>query len=590
MKRLVPFFVTILALINPVLVADDIYNPKREFRSVWLTTAIALDWPKTEGPATQEEELREYIQEAKDIGLNAVIFQVNARADAMYQSERLPWAPWLTGTPGEDPGWDPLAVAIEEAHGLGMELHAWFNVGLVGSDHTPRTDESDPPHVTYTNPDWIDRVGTNDWLNLGIPGARQWQVDNVLEIVENYNIDAVHFDYIRYHHREGYERDDSLFQEHNPEDIVNINDWRRWNVTQFVKSVYAEIQGVKPWLRVGSAVIGHYRNIPQFTWGAFYGYTDTYQDGRLWVEEKVHDYLAPMIYWGIGVSDDSPRFEIILQDWMQETETGHIYAGMAPYKEHVHDELYEQIDTVRAKGAHGGVYFRFDHIRDENTAFENRYKYPSIIPSMEWKDSLIAPIAAPDNFDFWWDDEETVLLEWDAPPPPVYGDDLIRYAVYRINAASPPIFPDDLDSGEHLLSVQADRFIEDTPPISDDPYYYVVTALDRNHSESEPSDAIVLEVTTVPDDLIAGTYSLYQNYPNPFNPETNIRFTIPHAERVTMKVYYMLGREVEVLVDEQMYAGEHTVRFDASQLPSGVYIYRIKAGEFTESKRMIFAK
>ena len=589
MTRLLPVFIFLLTVSHP-LFTGEIQAPKHEFRSVWLTTAIALDWPKTAGPAAQEQELREYIQQAKDIGLNAIVFQVTARADAMYQSERLPWAPWLSGSAGVDPGWDPLAVAIEEAHSLGMELHAWFNVGLVASDHTPKTDESDPPHVVFTNPEWLDRVDTNEWLNLGIPEARQWQVGNVLEIVENYNVDAVHFDYIRYHHREGYERDDSLFQVHNPEGIDDIRDWRRWNVTQFVNAIYAEIQNTNPSVKVGSAVIGHYMNIPEFTWGAFYGYTDTYQDGRAWLQGKVHDYLAPMVYWGIGSQGDAPRFEIVTRDWMKETYGHHIYIGMAPYKPHVRNELYALIDTVRSAGAHGGLYFRFDHIKEGDTPFENRYRYPAIVPPMAWKDSLIAPIAAPDNFRHSWENDETIAFEWDAPPPPVYGDDLVRYAVYRINTASPPVFPDDLEHAEHLLSVQADLYLEDSPPGSDDPYYYVVTAMNRNNRESEPSNAIVLEVTSVPDDLIAASYELHQNYPNPFNPETVIQFTLPAAQEVSLKVYDMLGREVAVVVDSYLSGGQHRVEFNASHLSSGIYIYRIKAGDFVESKRMMLVK
>jgi hypothetical protein len=85
-------------------------------------------------------------------------------------------------------------------------------------------------------------------------------------------------------------------------------------------------------------------------------------------------------------------------------------------------------------------------------------------------------------------------------------------------------------------------------------------------------------------------YELYQNYPNPFNPTTTIRFTIPHRSNVTLKVYDMLGKEIATLVDEEKNPGSYEVKFDASNLPSGVYFYKIKAGEFTQTKKMILMK
>ncbi len=89
---------------------------------------------------------------------------------------------------------------------------------------------------------------------------------------------------------------------------------------------------------------------------------------------------------------------------------------------------------------------------------------------------------------------------------------------------------------------------------------------------------------------IAEGYSLSQNYPNPFNPATNIRFNIPVDGQVTLKVYSVTGQLVETIVNEHKTAGEYTVTFDASHLSSGVYIYQITAGEFVESKRMLFMK
>jgi hypothetical protein len=86
------------------------------------------------------------------------------------------------------------------------------------------------------------------------------------------------------------------------------------------------------------------------------------------------------------------------------------------------------------------------------------------------------------------------------------------------------------------------------------------------------------------------TFALFQNYPNPFNPATTIRFTLPLREHVTLKVFDVLGQEVATLVNEELNAGEHTVVFDAKNLPSGVYFYRLTTPTFSQTKPMVVLK
>ena len=107
-------------------------------------------------------------------------------------------------------------------------------------------------------------------------------------------------------------------------------------------------------------------------------------------------------------------------------------------------------------------------------------------------------------------------------------------------------------------------------------------------------DDLVLDnsVTGVSDREFAqpSSYQLSQNYPNPFNPATVIEFTIPKEDHVTLKVYNMMGQEVETLVDEQMPQGRYKKSFDASRLASGIYLYKIEAGSFSQVKKMTLLK
>ena len=85
-------------------------------------------------------------------------------------------------------------------------------------------------------------------------------------------------------------------------------------------------------------------------------------------------------------------------------------------------------------------------------------------------------------------------------------------------------------------------------------------------------------------------FILYQNYPNPFNPTTNIRFQIAEGGFVNLKVYDVLGNEVATLVNEQKSSGEYQLEFSAIGLPSGIYFYQLKAGNFTQTIKMILLK
>jgi hypothetical protein len=85
-------------------------------------------------------------------------------------------------------------------------------------------------------------------------------------------------------------------------------------------------------------------------------------------------------------------------------------------------------------------------------------------------------------------------------------------------------------------------------------------------------------------------YSLTQNYPNPFNPTTTISFSLPSKSFVSLKVYDMLGREESTIVYEEMSAGNYTRQWNAATMPSGIYFYRLTAGSFSETKKLLFLK
>jgi len=266
--------------------------PDREFRASWVTTAWALDWPSEIGSSVseQKEELAEILDVHQQQNLNAVVFQVSARGDAIYPSSQLPWSYVLAGQPGEDPGWDPLQYLIEEAHKRGLEFHAWYNVySIAYNSFADSPEHADQPNVRFTHPEWIAAItdeldNVHLWLNPGIPEAREWQVQNIKELVENYDVDAIHFDRIRYF-SDGYDGDEELFGQHNPNQFEDIDDWRRGNITKFVREASEVIRDIGPMIKIGAAVSGHYDENSSDGWPARYGYHDVFADSRHWAEE-----------------------------------------------------------------------------------------------------------------------------------------------------------------------------------------------------------------------------------------------------------------------------------------------------------------
>lgn len=141
-----------------------------------------------------------------------------------------------------------------------------------------------------------------------------------------------------------------------------------------------------------------------------------------------------------------------------------------------------------------------------------------------------------------------------------------------IGQFSPPQWPGD------VLAV-GEQNTNSVPP--NDGYNLVP----RFYSDFLITIGVDLVVVSAPEDFI-----LYQNYPNPFNPKTRIKYSVPHASLVQIKVYDVIGNEIETLVDRERLSGTYELTWNAANLPSGVYFYRIQAGEFIQTKKMLLLK
>jgi len=345
-------------------------SPKYEMRAAWVATIGGIDWPpRTRDAAEQQRALVALFDDLHEKNFNAVFFQVRTKGTVFYRSAYEPWAYELSGTPGKDPGWDPLAMAIAEAHKRGMELHAWWNVAKVsGKDNGSSNGSS--AQLVRRHPEWLHLFDGEWWLDMGNPDARAYTSACVMELVRAYDIDGIQFDYLRY---PGPGIDDgALFRKYGAG--MERDEWRRANITTFVRDLYRVLQIERPRLKVGSTPIGIYSPIAGAQ-SSFNGFDGVFQDSRRWLREKIHDYLAPQIYWDIGEQKgpNDPDFTALTLDWVRERYGRQVYIGMAPYRENVRKELAAEISMTRRLHADGQTYFR--------SSFRSRRRSTLIRPS-----------------------------------------------------------------------------------------------------------------------------------------------------------------------------------------------------------------
>jgi len=172
-----------------------------------------------------------------------------------------------------------------------------------------------------------------------------------------------------------------------------------------------------------------------------------------------------------------------------------------------------------------------------------------------------------------------VVLTWDNNTD---DKDLQYYTIYR--STNPSFVP----AKENQLALVATNTFDDASVTLGQKYYYKVSAVDFSGNESVAAAFSLTGVTN--EGSIPTEYNLYQNYPNPFNPSTTISFDLPVSEFVTLTIYDVLGKQVASVVDEYRNAGKYSIQYNASQLSSGMYFYKISAGNFNQIKKFILLK
>ena len=338
--------------------------PAGEWRAVWVSY---LEWTAMDfsSEAAFRAGAAQLLDNCTTLGLNTVLAQVRPFGDALYRSALFPWSHLCTGVQGQDPGFDPLDVLLQEAHGRGISVEAWIN------PYRLRSSAAMPPdlaaeNLANTHPEWVCAAGVGLFLNPAEPAAAAYVVQGVEELVQNYAVDGIHFDDYFYPTTE--ERIDAAqFAASGSGDLAA---WRRENVTALVRAVHDAVKAADPTLRFGISPQGNPDNDEN----------QQYSDVTAWLRDAVVDYLCPQVYWGYGytLQSGSTRFafENIVPAWLAYPRAAEaaLYFGLGAYRIGVGDgganpdsvsgwstgsALARQVQDLRSQGAGGWALYRY---------------------------------------------------------------------------------------------------------------------------------------------------------------------------------------------------------------------------------------
>ena len=360
-------------------VADAQPPSERELRGLWITRWDFIS----------PGDLDRLLRRAADAGFTAIFLQVRGRADALYRSRLEPWAEELSGTLGQDPGWDPLQLALDVGEELGLEIHAWMNIVPVWRGAAPPP-ETTPRHVYLSHPEWLmvdaqgqrmppDRV-KYVCLSPGIPAARDHVLAVIEDLLDHYPVDGVHLDYIRYYGRDFShdpvsERRYAAALARTPG--LRFGQWQRDQITELVRRAYALVQRY-PDVQL-TAAVWHNNRMPV---RGSSGFRDYYQDSHAMTFEGVVDAILPMNYLRMD-SRDAP-FDERADDHVANAFGRKVYMGIHALGRITDPDpsgarMLENIAYARRVGADGVAIFA--------STFLDRYQL--------WDELRDGPFARP---------------------------------------------------------------------------------------------------------------------------------------------------------------------------------------------------
>jgi uncharacterized lipoprotein YddW (UPF0748 family) len=447
--------------------------PATEVRAVWLATNWGLDWP-TQGTSVtaQKEELERILDVLKRENFNTVLFQTRAQGRVFYKSEIEPKSSYFNHTDN----FDPLAFVVGECHKRGLECHAWIATYTMGRAQMKYTGKGKSRKAipVKNKPDYYKLIDETWHLDPGRPETTNLIVSVVSEIVSNYDVDGVHFDYIRYPSNTSKFPDEDTFAKYgNGEKLA---DWRRNNINRLVAKIYDTVKSIKRWVQVSSSPLGRYRVLPDSPNDGWTAYETVYQDAGQWMKSGKHDLIFPMMYYR------GRNFYPFLNDWVANSNGRTVVPGLGVFQ--MNDlnwplqDITDQMKYIRENKVKGKAYFRAGHLLSNLKGVMDSvriyYRTPAKLPPLTWLDS-IAPDSPPD-LQVYKDNNGLLNIKWNM----FDKNEDFTYTVYVSSTENI-----DRDNSNSILATGLHANSYSFPAaVGEFGVYYSVSASDRYHNES----------------------------------------------------------------------------------------------------------
>lgn len=458
-------------------------NPKYEVRAVWLTTIGGIDWPHSYAQSErsaekQKEELRAILDRLQKANINTVLLQTRIRATTIYPSQYEPWDGCLSGFPGKSPGYDALQFAIDECHKRGMEVHAWVVTIPVGKWNSYGCRQ-----LRKRFPRLIKRIDQDGYMDPEATQTGSYLAEMCREIVQRYDVDGIHLDYIRY-----------------PETwkFRIGKDQARGNITRIVEKIHQAVKKEKPWVKMSCSPIGKFDDLSRYWSHGWNAYTKVAQDAQAWLKDGLMDELFPMMYFR---GDQFFPFAI---DWKEHSYGKIIVPGLGIYfldpkegKWNIND-ITSELYHLRNIGE-GHAFFRNKFLLDNHqgvydfvTVHFNRY--PALVPPMTWESNKRpqqpVTLCIEEN-------EGTTTLRWDNSLQYEDGTAIKTPSIYN-NVYASKEYPVDVHDARNLILTRTTRR-QLTTRTGNTPTYYAVTTTDGFGNESRAkqlNQTAVVKTTT----------------------------------------------------------------------------------------------
>lgn len=360
--------------------------PKTQFTSAIWYAYYELDF-KNDTEATFKQKINKMFDSAVDLGCDAVICQVRPFADALYYSEYFPMSVYMTGTQGKDPGYDALEYMVKAAHDRNLQIHAWLNPYRISSSTTNVNSLAD----SHPAKKWLNDGNTaNDryvltyknglYFNPSEVEVQKLIINGVREIVQNYDVDGIHFDDYFYPFVNTVDEDFDKAEHQKSGTNLSLDDWRRANVNALISGVYRTINEIDSSVQFGISPSYHISNN-----GSDQNYNVKFADIAKWMNTSGYtDYIAPQIYF--GYDHPTADYTKILNRWLSIPRKNNIklYIGLAAYKigtvdakttewQTDDDILARQTLEAKQKGCDGVFIFSYSSITDQTNLAKTQY-------------------------------------------------------------------------------------------------------------------------------------------------------------------------------------------------------------------------